>query len=178
MSFFKTSYKCFLRFANVCFCVLPIKVTEATVRSITFLRLGGLFSFCASICSSAISNTADIEKLYWNTWWSLISIFLTGVMFLFLAAAPFDIVTRTHYYNLQGFSNALKFYSPHHDFLILQNSIALPLYLIDWLWLALTLLQSFFLYLNYLLHCSPSLLGNSQVRSQRGRERKTLPCLT
>ena len=63
MSFFKTSYKCSLRFANVCFCVLPIKVTESTVRSITFFRLGGLFSFCASICSSAISKTADIVKL-------------------------------------------------------------------------------------------------------------------
>ena len=67
MSSFKTGFKLSLRYADICLYALPIKVTESTVWLITFLRLGGLFSFCVSISSSATLKTADLAKtsLFW-----------------------------------------------------------------------------------------------------------------
>ena len=49
-----------LRSADIGLCALPIKEIEATVWPITFIRLGCLLSFCASISSSALSRTAEL----------------------------------------------------------------------------------------------------------------------
>ena len=60
-------FNCSLSYANICLCALANMVLESSVRSITFLILGGLFPFCASTSSSAIKKTADAAQT--NPFW-------------------------------------------------------------------------------------------------------------
>ena len=94
---FNTGFKRFLHSADICLCALPIKVTESTMWPKTFLTLGGLFSFCASISSLDISRAADVAKT--NPFWisdNLLSALLWDcLIFLFFATVSFNIGTHT-----------------------------------------------------------------------------------
>ena len=86
---------------------------------ITFLRLSSLFSFCASISSSAISAAADIVKT--NPFLisdNLLSPLLgNGIVFLYLVTASFNIGTRL----LLRFAGIFKGAFPKYHNAVLEN---------------------------------------------------------
>ena len=96
MSSFKTSFKRSLRSTDICLCALPIKVTESTVWSKTFPKLGGFLSFSASISSCAILRMADVAKINpsWISYNLVSALSWNGITFLFFATDSFNIGTR------------------------------------------------------------------------------------
>ena len=101
------------------FVCLTYKCSRINMWLITFLRLSSLFSFCASISSSAISGAADILKtnpflisdnllspLLWN-----------GIVFLYLATASFNRGTRS----LLQFAGIFKGAFPKYHNTVLEN---------------------------------------------------------